>query len=192
MRYSLTTAVEPTVEPITLAEARLHLKIDDDITVEDALILGWIRAARDLIENYCRRSFVSRTLVLRLDCFYDEIRLPRGPVRSVSSVKYVDGNGAEQTVSGSLYQADVYSVPARIRLVSGATWPTPKMAHMNAVLVTYVAGYENVNAIPKSAREAIKLLLTHMERNRGDANVELPAAVKFLLAPYEIRDYTLE
>lgn len=192
MRYSLTTSVEPVVEPVTLAEARLHLKIDDDITVEDALVLGWIRTARDLVENYCRRSLVSRTLVLRLDCFYDEIRLPRGPVQSVSSVKYVDGNGTEQTVSGSLYQADVYSTPARIRLVSGAAWPTPKMGHMNAVLVTYLAGYATVNAIPKAARDAMKLILTHLERNRGDESAEMPPAVKHLLAPYEIRDFTLE
>lgn len=197
MRYSLEESVGPTTEPVTLDEARLHLKLgDDDTTDEDALILALIKTARGWVENYCRRSFIGRTYVMRLDGFPVEIKLPRGPVRAVSSVKYYDFGGTLSTMSSSSYQTDIYSLPARVCLVHGATWPQVQVGKINAVEVTYTAGPALLNQVPKEAKQAILLILAHLFQNRELASAEqmyeIPFAVKTLLAPLEIRDFTLE
>ncbi len=185
-----------TAEPVSLAEAKMHLRVDDDSTSEDALILALVRAAREWVENYCRRSLVSRTITLRMDCFPGEILLPRGPVSSVTSVQYVDADGATQTVTASDYQTDLYSVVARILPVLGVVWPQVKNGAVNSVIVTYVAGYATATELPRSIKAAMLLIVGHLFEHReqvGPAGmVEVPFAVKALLAPFEVRDFTLE
>jgi len=204
MRYSLTEPAAPPAEPITLAEAKLHLRIDSDITDQDALISALVQGAREWVENYCRRTLVERTLELRLDNWYREIRLPRGKVSAVASVKYVDSGGTLTTLAADQYQVDTYSVPARIVPAYGVIWPTVKTGEINAVLVTYTAGYtpgaasptDYAENIPEAIKAAIKLLVGNFYENRELLSerqlFEAPFAVKALLAPYEIRDFTLE
>lgn len=199
MRYSLVTSVEPVAEPLSLGETKLHLK-RDDITTDDALIEGLIQAAREWAENHCRRSFVRRTLVLRMDCFPAEIRLPRGPVSAVSSIEYVAAGGSTTTLSASSYQTDLHSVPARIQPVFGGTWPVPKSGELNAVVVTYLAGYapgsssptDHAENVPEAIKSALKLhVQAHYGRGAESFDTLIKAA-KSLLSPFEIRDYALE
>ena len=90
--------ITPPTEPVTLADARLHLRVTD--TAEDALIGVWITAAREACEHYTQRSIGSQTLELRLDEFPDgAIDLPRSPVTAITSLKYIDTNGTEQNAS---------------------------------------------------------------------------------------------
>lgn len=202
MDYSLATSVAPTTEPLTLAETRLHLRVDDDLTDQDALISGLIKAAREWTENYCRRSWCDRTLVLRMDGFPDCFLLPRGPVRSVTSITYLDASGASQTLAASQYQVDIYSTPPRIVAPLGVVWPNTQDGAINAVSVTYAVGYgtggspDDLTVVPASVKAAMKLLIGHWYENRElVANVqmaEVPMAVKALLSAYEIRDYGLE
>lgn len=203
MRYSV-AAAEPPAEPITLAQAKLHLKVD--VSDDDDLIEALIRAAREWAENYTRRSFVERTLELRLDCFPRLILLPRGPVRELVSLQYLDQGGDLQDVPASLYQTDLYAEPARIAPVFGAVWPVPQFGALNAVVATYRAGYEPgtesptdyAENIPSAIKAALKLLVGHWYEHREAvvlANVqatEVPLAVKSVLAPFEIRDFRLE
>lgn len=197
MRYAVSLAGAPSCEPITLAEAKLHLRVDADD--DDDLITALIQGAREWAENYTRRSFVQRGLELRMDSFPAEILLPRGPVQSVTAVKYTDSAGSLQTVSTDLYQTDLYGTPPRIVLVSGATWPTPKLGAVNAVLVQYTAGYPEpetspqgmADNVPAAVKAAIKILVGYWYENR-EAAAQVPMAVKALLAPFEIRDLRLE
>ncbi len=204
MNYSVAVKTAAAAEPITLDEAKLHLRVDIDD--EDLLIEGLIAAAREWCENYTRRSFVQRTLELRLDCFPAAIKLPRGPIISVTTVKYLDQGGTLQTVSASDYQTDLYSVPGRVMPIFGGVWPTPKYGSLNAVVVEYEAGYahgagsptELAENVPSAVKSAMKLMIGHWFQNRESVamNVapptEVPLAVKQLLAPLEIRDFCLE
>lgn len=204
MRYSLVTSVEPAAEPLTLTEAKLHLKVD--VTADDTLITALIQAAREWAENYTRRSFVQRTLELRLDCFPGVILLPRGPVISLTSLEYLDQGGTLTAVDASVYQSDLYSTPARLMPGFGQVWPTAKYGTLNSVTATYVAGYEPSSDsptdyaanIPQAIKAAMKLMLGHWYENREAvvlANMqalEVPLAVKSVLAPFEIRDFCLE
>ena len=87
MRYrSLVRATEP-ANPVTLAEAKLHLRIDS--SAEDDLIGTLITAATRWAEDYTDRTFCHTQWQMRLDSFY-------GPVGSpVQFGLKADGNNIE-------------------------------------------------------------------------------------------------
>lgn len=136
---NLITTVAPIGDPITLAEAKNHLHVDD--TNSDIRITGLIAAATLNAEHVLKRALMTRTYVLRLDAFpAGDILLPNAPVRSITSIQYVDTAGDTQTWSSTLWASDLYSEPARIRPAYGEVYPSTR-EQMNAVTVTYKAGY---------------------------------------------------
>lgn len=75
MRYrSLVKATEPSVYPVTLAEAKAHLRIDT--TDDDSLITSLLASATRWAEDYCDRTFVHTQYTMRLDSFYGAIGSP--------------------------------------------------------------------------------------------------------------------
>mgnify|MGYP001579719481 FL=1 len=210
-RYSVARVSGPSDEVITRAEARLHLKIDSDQTADDALIDLLTTAAREDAEDFCNRCFVYSTWELRLDEFpsraYNEILLPRPPLISVNSVKYIDANGATQTLGSDNWYVDAKSEPARLRPAYGLAWPATR-AQMNAVTVSYLAGYPPIEAgspldtttnVPAAAKAAVKLILGHLYANReavmampgGVAAIEIPMGAQYLLWKLRVQDYRL-
>lgn len=185
----LTLLTPPTVEPVTLAEAKAHLRVHHDD--EDSFIGSLITAATRHVERTLGISLMERTYKLTLDAFADAIELPRGPVSSVTSVQYVDADGVTQTVATDAYSADLISAP-RQWLVrnSGATWPNTIDA-VNAVSVTYVAGYEELPAELADLKHAILLLIGHWYSVRETVNVgnivsEVPLAFDALVQPHRM------
>ncbi len=85
MQLNLKTA--PTVEPISLTEAKLHLKVDgsDDNTLISALI----ETARRLAEAETKRAFITQTWQMYLDSAAAEIRIPKPPLQSIESIKVI-------------------------------------------------------------------------------------------------------
>lgn len=75
MRYrSLVRATEPAVYPVTLSEAKLHLRIDN--SDDDTLITSLIATATRWAEDYCDRTFCHTQWTMRLDSFYGAIGSP--------------------------------------------------------------------------------------------------------------------
>ena len=134
----LTLTTPPGAEPISLTETKAHLRIDH--TTDDVLLGTLISAARDYVELRTERQIVAATYQYTLDQFPAEIKLPKSPLISVSSVQYVDSAGTTQTVAAAVYDVDDNSEPAVIREAYGQTWPTPRMTP-NCVLVNFVVGY---------------------------------------------------
>lgn len=179
----------PTAEPITLAEAKIHLRVDDDLTGEDALIEALIVAARQGAEQITGRALMPQVLELALDDFPDEIVLPRPPLASVSSVKYLDANETLQTLSSDRYLIDDYSQPSKIVPAYGETWPSA-LDRENSVLVRYTAGYANAAAVPQEIKAWMLLRIGALYENResvaaGAALSELPF-VDRLLDAYKV------
>lgn len=148
-RYSLQRLVPPTTEPISVADAKQHLRIV--VNDEDTLIQSYIAAAREWVETFCNRTLVKTTWKYQADCFpwywngIDDgyslgFRLPRAPLISVSGITYVDENGTTQTLSSSYYDTDYNTEPGLVSLAYNQTWPSTR-ATRNAVAVTYLAGY---------------------------------------------------
>ena len=91
LRWSV--AVAPTSEPLTLSEARQHLREPEE--AENARISANLTAARQHIETVCERAIMPQSWRLSADGFCGAIRLPGGDVRAITSVKYFDKDGAE-------------------------------------------------------------------------------------------------
>jgi uncharacterized phiE125 gp8 family phage protein len=177
-------------EPVTLAEARLQIKAVSGITTEDTLISEWITTAREIAEQYTGRSLAPKTLEMVLDAFPGgNIVLDAGPVTSVTSVKYTDYDGVEQTVSASDYALSAYGLSDVVALAYGETWPAAR-AQRDAVRIRYVTGYSSA---PKAVKSAIRLMVGWMNEHRGDEmdphDIQPPAA-KALLDSVKVRSYS--
>lgn len=190
MSLAVRVSVAPTQEPLSLAEARAHLRVDsyDD----DGIIAGLILAAREYCEQITGRVLCTQTLVLTMDGFprCQPILLPRGPIQSITTVKYINASGVQTTWSGSEWQADLYSNPPRIEPAYGLSWPDARLVY-GAVEVTFVAGYGGPELVPQSFLQAMRLLLGHWYENReavtiGSITSELDFTVKALLAPHRL------
>jgi uncharacterized phiE125 gp8 family phage protein len=186
--FACNVTSEPAAEPVSTSEAKTHLRVtgSDDDTYIDTLV----KAARRNVENHLRRALITQTRALRLDGFPCEeyIELPYGPVQSVSSVAYLDADGTTQTWSSANYRVDIYSVPPRISLAYGISWPTTRgVSH--SLTVTYICGYGAAgSAVPAEIVHAIKLIVGHLYENREE-NVAfsmeaMPFGVNALLSPY--------
>jgi len=177
--------VTPTLEePVTVAEAKSHERVDTD--ADDTLVGYLITAAREYCEVYTNRTFVTTVYDLYLDSFQTIIRVPKPRLQSVTSIKYYDSSDTEQTLDSDNYQVDTISEPGRICSVSTTTWPTT-YNRLNAVTIRLTQGYGDARTdVPESIRQAINLLVGHWYENReavmvGAVTREIQFALKSLL-----------
>ena len=142
MKGSLYLKTAPVTEPVTTAEAKLHLRVD--ITDDDTLIANLVAAARRWIEDVTGIRMVTQTWNYYLDEFPDdssEIKLPIGPVASLTSIKYTDTADTVTTWAATNYRSDLVSLPARIVLRYAAYWPTADLKEANGIDIEFVCGY---------------------------------------------------
>lgn len=156
--------IAPAAEPVSLAEAKLHLKVEH--SVDDTLIAAIIQAAREAAEHETGRSLMPQTWELLLDAFpADAIKLDKPPVTSVVSVKYLDSGGVQQTLDGSAYTLDADYVPGYVLPAYGTFWPSTQDA-INAVVVRFATGYANAAAVPAGIRAWMLLRIGALYGNR--------------------------
>jgi uncharacterized phiE125 gp8 family phage protein len=143
-----------------------------------------------MCEQYTRRILVTTTIDEYYDGFpnyknatdKDIIYLSRGPVQSVTSVKYVDEIGSEQTVDSSYYVVDTISEPARIASTAG--WFATN-GIINQVIVRYTVGTD-VAAIPTPLKQGMLLIISDLYDKRDDRVRQLPTASEYLFNPFRI------
>lgn len=182
----------PASEPVTLQEAKDHLRVD--VTEDDSLIENLlIPSARQSVETYLRRSLLEQTWELSLDCFDGDIKLPNPPLQSVTSIKYIDVYGVEQTLAASEYTVHTQNEPGLITLAYDKSWPSIR-AVKNAVKVRYVTGYADADSVPAPIKSAMLLLIGHLYENReqeviGQSVESLLFGYKQLLFPYRIIEF---
>lgn len=183
-------------EPVTLAEAKEHLRILH--TDEDDYITALISAARDWCERYIDLAIPQQTVTLRLDAFPDDrsaIQLPFANLLSVTSVAYLDSDGDSQTVATSVYGENLTAKPAEIYLKANQVWPSDEAQQDQAVTIVYEAGFaevvSGVQDCPKAVKQAILLIIGHFYENREDAVMgvtitEIPMGAKACLDRYRL------
>lgn len=189
MALSLVTA--PAAEPITLAEAKAHLRVD--ITDDDSLITALITAARQHVEVITRRQLITATWDLTLDTWPDgdTILVPLPPLQSVTSITYKDSAGTVYTLPTIDYIVDTAEEPGRVVLAYGKTWPSTTLYPAGAITVRFTAGYGAAAAVPQAIKQALLLMIGHWYENReavagGTVQREVPFAVEALLWPYRV------
>ena len=179
----------PSVKPIGLDEVKKNCNIDhgDD----DALIEGLIDAAVSLLDGHAGergQAMINQSWSVSMRQFCASIRLPVGPLVSVTSVQYYNSSDVLTLASASLYGAFTDGLGAYISLKANQTWPSVADRE-DAVTVTWVAGFgATADKVPAAIRQAMLLLVGHWYQNRetvsvGDAVYQLPFAVDALLGP---------
>lgn len=184
----LVISTPPTLEPVTVDELRAHLRIDD--SAYDNELSRLITAARKSCEAYLNRQLIDASYQLTVDYWPAfPICLPIGPPDSVTSITYYDSSGVSQTWASSNYQVDSTGITGRIALASGATTPTLQTDRINAVTITFVAGYGATAAsVPETVKQAILVLAGHWFENPAPTVVgqtvnPVPMHIQWMLNP---------
>ncbi len=198
MQYrSLTRATPPAVEPVTVSEAKAHLRVD--VSDDDAYIATLITAAREWCEQYLDRTLIDTQWTMRLDSFPYEIELPRPPIASAGTatavtLTYTLGDDSTATLSSTQYRVDRNSTPGVVRQLRAGTWPA-NLDDYNAVAVTWWAGYgSSGTSVPAAIRHAMLMLVAHWYENRntvlvGSISKQLEFAVESLLSSQKWGSY---
>lgn len=190
----LTLITAPTDEPIGATDAITHLRLGED-TDEDALLNALIVAAREHVEAITNRVLLTQTWELTLDYFprfrsqdwsHQPLRVPKPPLQSVTSIKYLDMGGTLQTLANTEYTVDTTDVMGRIVPAWMKIWPITRDT-LNAVTIRFVCGYGDAAAVPSSIKQAMLLLIGGMYENRESQVTQAlmdNLAVQALLSPY--------
>lgn len=156
----------PTTEPVTLAEAKLDLRIDT--ADEDIAIISFITAAREQCEHILGRSIMPQTWEKVLDDFPSDngaIELLNPQIISITSIKYIDADTLSEVVMASnQYSLDKDSEPGWVMPAYYILWPRT-LDTANAVRVRYVAGYADAASVPASIKNWILLAVREMHDN---------------------------
>ena len=192
LRLTLTAA--PVGPPVGLDEVKAALRLDDDQTLEDALVAGLIRSAAAACEAFTGRALITQTWTLNRDAWpgaaaEPELRegliqgpsaaaapryleLPKPPLQSIVHVKTFDDADAETTWAAASYFTDTASLPGRLVARVGQVFPAPARA-ANGIEVRFNAGYgSDPTDLPESLRQGILQTIAHLFENRGEAAPE--------------------
>ncbi len=179
-------------EPISLSEAKSHLRIINENTDSDTEITRLMATARAATEKYLGSSLVDKVLVGYFDEFTETAtQLKDGPVRSITAIKYIDENGIEQTLSSQIYKLYDHNKLSFVALAFGQSWPKTQKTQ-NAVKIEYMAGYADPSQVPEPIRHAILLQISDLYENRtGQVDRQLTEnkTVCSLLNPYRLSDF---
>ena len=193
--YAVVTVTEPYREPIDLAVAKLHCRVDG--SDEDGLFQTiLIPAARRWVEKATRRTLITTVKRLSLDCFPSwAIRIPDPPLQSITSIVYTDAAGDSTTIDDEDYRVLTDPTPGFVEPAYGVTWPIAQDIS-GAVRVTFTAGYgDEPDSVPEPIKQAMLLLIGHWYQNReaivtGTITAALEFSVDALLGPYWTGQYS--
>ena len=187
---SLTLVTGPTKEPLTIQQAKDHLRLDHD--EDDGLLQDMIKAARVWVENQTKRAILTQTWDYTIDDNWPwkfggpRITLPLNPVESVTSIKYVDvdGTSPQPTLAATQYTVAARTHGSYIVPAYNVDWPTVRGVP-DAITVRFVAGE---SSCPKPLERAIALLTTHLYENRElvdkGERLDIPYTLEAMISPY--------
>jgi uncharacterized phiE125 gp8 family phage protein len=182
-----------------IADASLGAGAPSTNSTADPQVSAIISAARQWTEDYTNRALITQTWRLTLDDFprclgyawngyapgqyhlrpwrdLQVIRLPWPNLLTVTSITYVDGNGATQTLDSSAYVVDTSSLPGRVYPAYGTSWPANR-CQPNAVTITYTAGYGSASSVPTAVKQAMLLMISDLYRERESQIIGARAVV---------------
>lgn len=192
MNLFLDTA--PIELPVSLDEAKAHLRITH--SAEDTHLALLIGAAVEHAEE-SGLQIVTATWKQTLEAWPTggkPIKLYRHPVQAITSIQYVDENGDTQTLDAASYQL---SAPdrqrARVNLVHGESWPSLYPDRMDAVTITFTAGFGAQADCPSGLKVALLAILTELYDRRGDVAPgaplhRVPMGIERCLRSFRIRE----
>lgn len=180
-----------TAEPVTLEQAKLHLRVD--ISEDDSRIRIAIQKAREWVESYVQRQMIQADSTVYLDffpCGSAPINLPKPPLVEVTEIRYIDTAGVQQTFTDFDY--DPVGYVGRVYPTFGKVWPATRLIP-NAVEIDMTHGYgASGSSVPACLIEAMLLLISHSYENRepvliGSISKELEFTIESNLSDFRAR-----
>jgi len=208
---SLITA--PPVEPVSLADAKAHLRVDG--TSDDAAITALITVARVTLEKWCWSAFIQQTWQYWFDRFWWKMNIPRGPMAvgwnavggnnpmrpqegtaagGVVWIKYLTPAATNDpasliTLPPALYETSAENEIPFVRQAYLKTWPVTR-GYRDDVTMQVVVGYgPDASYVPTPLVQATKLLISHLYFNRGEVPERPTRAIDDLITPYRLREF---
>lgn len=188
--YQVTTA--PTELPVTIQEAKRHLRIPQGVDTWDILISSLITAATTWAENYTQRRFVQATVRQ----WHDQFPSDQSPVMLQANivtddvtfeVNYWDADDVSTVlVKDTDYKVETIQEPGSIYLTPNTFWPTTKSGKRNAVRITYKAGYGAASAVPYELKQAILLIMASWYEQPSDFEMTVTTSAVRILDQYKI------
>ena len=199
---TVTVKTAPPVEPVTLAEARSHLRLvasgSPASHPDDTYVERLIAAARNNAEGYMGRTIIETEYEWKFNQFPSldaSLVFPRDTVLSVQSIAYIDDNGDSQSFTD--YSTSFADYKSIIVPSYGNEWPVVR-GHLNDITITFKAGYAADSSptdyranVPEAIKQAILLLVGHFYENREQVMTDvrpeqLPMGFQWLLHPYRV------
>lgn len=180
----------PTVEPLTLDEAKAYLRVttEDDDDLIGALIAG----GRSHVEALTHRALITQNWRLTRDAWpaNGRIGVLPAPLQSLEAARVYDADGNAHALDLQAFVVDTISAPA---VLSFPPWSMtqPGRAHGGIELDVTVGYGDAATDVPEPLRQAIRLLLAHWYENRsiavaGAAVTPLPVGFAELIAPFRV------
>jgi uncharacterized phiE125 gp8 family phage protein len=178
----------PATEPVTVADAKAHMRIDG--SDEDILIASLLLTSRLHIETALRLALITQSWTLRLDRWPPgrDVKLPLSPLRSVDEVRVKNPSGGAVVVAAESYLVDVASRPARL-VWNNVIPPIPKVP-INGIEIDLTVGFgADGDSVPAPLKHAILMLAAHWYEHRDPAEIgmdgaRIPDAVSNLINPF--------
>lgn len=170
------------VLPVNLSAVKEHLGIYHDEKNHNLTIL--MSAATSIAEKFTGQIFRVGGDVYEqsLEGFPDRVQLDYSPATGITSVKYFDGAGTEQTLPTGSYEFVDFTTPQQVVFKN-----TPATtAREGAVKIRYVAGFKLSSEVPTDVKSAILLITQYLYDNPGDAVRQMPTASEYILRNYKV------
>jgi uncharacterized phiE125 gp8 family phage protein len=180
MSYDVSMVTPPDGTAIEIADAAAFLRQTDPTELE--AIAGFVAAATELAQEFCGQQFIRATRLQKFDCWGDLVRegLAYPPLVQVTSVKYLDEAGSEQTLNTALYSVHSTKKPGRIEPAYNATWPSHQGVS-GAIRVTYICGYGlAASDVPATIRTALMQMVRAMYDPPDDSTAGASGNVKLI------------
>jgi uncharacterized phiE125 gp8 family phage protein len=195
----------PATEPVTLALARQHCRIDADY--DDELVALYVTSARLEAEAYLNRALFTQRLRYNITwappptatplvpqslivfplnwppLVKRPIELPRAPAISVEQIMWGPLDDM-RLADPEDYDLNLGVEPGYISVKPALLPRIPQQS----MVIDYTAGYDAADplVIPSPIRMAILVGTAHHYENRGDVSAEMPPAFYRLLDPFRL------
>ena len=190
---SIVLTSPPAQEPVSLADAKAHLRVD--VTDDDALITRLITGARSELERGLGRAFVTQSYTYFLDNWPRgfAVPLPVAPVQSIDQARIYALDDTFTILPVSSYLLDGQGSPPRLIRRGTLPWLAPQRPG-NGIAIDFTAGHgAQPTDVPAALRIATLILVAHWYEHRqlsepgGAPGAGLPEMVRDLIAPYRVR-----
>jgi uncharacterized phiE125 gp8 family phage protein len=183
---SLILTTPPLVEPVSLAEAKAHLRVTH--VDDDGFISTLIVSARRRVEVKTGLRLISQGWSQFMDFWPGGgmVELDAYPVSAVSDVIIYGDLDTAASVDPAHYFLDATSNPPRVVFRQGRN-PSPPGRRAKGIEVRFTAGFGLAAAVPVDLKQAVLLLVADAYAHRGDESVRVtPPAVLELINAYRV------